>query len=80
MIAGIVAAIYCLINISTQWLSVLSNMVIARQGQERLVVHSLTASAISNSTGPFLVIASALFFIALGRYGISKKPNEEMYE
>ncbi len=80
VIAGIVAAIYCLLIISTQWLSVLSNMVISRQGQERLVVHSLTTSAISNSTGPFLVIASALFFIALGRYGISKNPNEEMYE
>lgn len=76
VIAGIVAAVYCLINTSTGWLSVLSNMVIARQSQERLAAYGLVSSAISNSTSPFLVIASALFFIAIGRYGISKNPDE----
>ncbi len=80
VIAGIVAALYCLFNMSTQWLAMLSNMVMARQGQERLVANGLVTSAISNSTGPFLVIASALFFITIGRYGISKNPDEEMYE
>ena len=79
LIAGIVAAAYCLINITSQWLNIVSNMMIARQGADRLAGYSALTSTISNSTAPFLVVASALFFIALGRYGISKNPETEMY-
>ena len=79
LIAGIVAAVYCLITISSQWLALLTNIMIARQGAERLAVGGLLTSAISNSTGPFLTVSSALFFIALGRYGICKDPETDMY-
>ena len=79
LIAGIIAAIYCLVSISSQWLNLLTNILIARQGAERLAVAGLLTSAISNSAGPFLTVSSALFFIALGRYGICKSFDTEMY-
>ena len=76
MIAGIVATVYVMINISSQWLNILVNVMMARQGSAKVAAYSTLSSSISNTTGAFITVSSALFFIALGRYGLSKNPEE----
>ena len=76
LIAGIVAAIYIIISISSQWLNMLVTVVISRQGANKLAAYSSLNSSISTTTGAFITVSTALFFIALGRYGLSKNPEE----
>ena len=74
--AGIAAAVYVILTISSQWLNILANYAISRQGSHMLAAHSAVTSAISTSTGAFVTVSTALFFIALGRYGLSKNPED----
>lgn len=76
LIAGIVATVYVMISISSQWLNLLANIVISRQGADKLAAYATLNSSITNTTGAFIAVSSALFFIALGRYGISKNPED----
>ncbi|MBR6257678.1 MAG: hypothetical protein IKR23_09900 [Lachnospiraceae bacterium] len=76
LIAGITAAVYVVINISSQWLNLLVNVAMARQGSAKLAAYATLSSSISNTTGAFIAVSSALFFIALGRYGLSKNPED----
>ena len=80
LIAGIFTAAYCMVNISSYLLSLFVNRAMAIKGQEVLAANSVLTSSIANLTSGFLTVAVALFFIAVGRYGITKNPeNENQY-
>ncbi|MBR5419685.1 MAG: hypothetical protein IK115_00905 [Lachnospiraceae bacterium] len=74
-IAAVFAILKCVLSLSVLGLTMLTNVILARQGSEMLTAHSLVSSSISTSTLAFTVVSSALFFIALGRYGISETPQ-----
>ena len=74
--AGIFTGIYCLCSIVSPWVNVLLQTIIARSsGSKEYGAYALLGSTISMLTSGFLVISTACFFIAVGRYGISTNPE-----
>ena len=74
--AGIFTGVYCLCNIVSPWINQLILTIISRTGgAKEIAAHSLLSSTINILTSGLLVISTACFFIAVGRYGISINPE-----
>ncbi len=74
--ADIFAGIYCLCSIVSPWVNLLLSTIIAHSsGSKEYGAYASLGSTISMLTSGFLVISTACFFIAVGRYGISISPE-----
>ena len=74
--ADIFAGLYCIFNITSPWINQIMTFIISRtNGAKELAAHSMLTTAIGMYTSGFLVISTACFFIAVGRYGISISPE-----
>ena len=77
LIAGVFIVCMCLFAIAQTGLSRVSTMAAARvAGAEYLAAYSAVTSAISMITSPGALVATALFFISSGRYGVSVRNTE----
>ncbi len=67
---------HCLCSIVMPWVIRILLPIIARSsGSKEYGAYNLLGSTISMLTSGFLVISTACFFIAVGRYGISTNPE-----
>lgn len=74
--ADIFAGLYCIFNIASPWINQIVTLIISRMnGAKEVAAHSMLTTAIGMYTSGFLVISTACFFIAVGRYGISISPE-----